>query len=121
MSTVASREHPSRSAVAAPYEDSPEARLGDYLSRHLYISNVFTRDRSLRITHEGAVRRAELEQQLKAGRIKEPMGLVWDGRHFHQDARISLLDAAPERRSASSTSTLTTWSPSRSRAGCCGR
>jgi GGDEF domain-containing protein len=45
----------------------------------------------------GAVRRAELEQQLKSGRIKEPIGLIWDGRHFRQDARIALLDASPER------------------------
>lgn len=34
------------------------------------------------ITHAGAVHRAELEQQLKANRIKEPMELLWDGRHF---------------------------------------
>lgn len=51
----------------------------------------------LRLSHRGAVRRAELEQQLKSGRIKEPMGLVWDGRHFRQDARIALLDASAER------------------------
>lgn len=47
------------------------------------------------ITHRGAARRAELEQQLKAGRIKDSLGLVWDGRHFRQDARIALLDASP--------------------------
>lgn len=51
----------------------------------------------LTISHRGAVRRAELEQQLKAGRIKEPMGLVWDGRHFRQDTRIALLDASVEQ------------------------
>lgn len=50
---------------------------------------------ALRVTHAGAVRRAELEQQLKAGRIKEPMGLIWDGRHFRQDTRVALLDASP--------------------------
>ena len=48
----------------------------------------------LAITHAGAVRRAELEQQLKSGRIKDSMGLVWDGRHFRQDARIALLEAS---------------------------
>lgn len=42
------------------------------------------------------MRRAELEQQLKTGRIKEPMGLIWDGRHFRQDTRIALLDASSE-------------------------
>jgi GGDEF domain-containing protein len=51
----------------------------------------------LAITHAGAVRRAELEQQLQTGRIKEPMGLIWDGRHFRQDTRIALLDVASER------------------------
>lgn len=51
----------------------------------------------LRITHAGAVRRAELEQQLKLGRIREPIGLIWDGRHFRKDTRIALLDVSPER------------------------
>ena len=51
----------------------------------------------LTITHAGAVRRAELEQQLQTGRIKEPMGLIWDGRHFRQDTRIALLDVTSER------------------------
>jgi GGDEF domain-containing protein len=78
-------------------EDSPEARLGDYLSRRGFISNRHVKDSTLRITHEGAVRRAELAEQLKASRIREPMGLVWDGRHFDRDTRIALLDAAPER------------------------
>lgn len=57
----------------------------------------FMRGTSIGITHAGAVRRAELEQQLKFGRIKEPMGLVWDGRHFRQDTRIALLDSSVER------------------------
>jgi diguanylate cyclase (GGDEF)-like protein len=48
----------------------------------------------LAITHAGAVRRAELVQQLKSGRIKDPMELVWDGRHFQQDARIALMQAS---------------------------
>lgn len=51
----------------------------------------------LAITHAGAVRRAELEQQLQTGRIKEPMGLIWDGRHFKRDTRIALLDVTNER------------------------
>lgn len=38
-----------------------------------------------------------LEQQLQTGRIKESMQLIWDGRHFRQDARIALLDVASER------------------------
>jgi len=51
---------------------------------------------SLAITHAGAVRRAELEQQLQTGRIREPMGLIWDGRHFRQDTRIALLHITDE-------------------------
>jgi diguanylate cyclase (GGDEF)-like protein len=51
---------------------------------------------SLVITHAGAVRRAELEQQLQSGRIKEPMGLIWDGRHFRRDTSITLLDVTSE-------------------------
>jgi GGDEF domain-containing protein len=52
---------------------------------------------SLSITHAGAVRRAELEEQLQTGRIKEPMELLWDGRHFRRDARIALLDVTTEQ------------------------
>jgi diguanylate cyclase (GGDEF)-like protein len=54
-------------------------------------------DFHLRLSHAGAVRRSELEDELKANRIKEPMGLVWDGRHFHRDTWIALLDVSPER------------------------
>lgn len=73
-----------------------EARLGpaslDVIKRNLSSSQV-----ELAITHAGAVRRAELEQQLQTGRIKEPMGLIWDGRHFRRDTRIALLDVTDER------------------------
>lgn len=50
----------------------------------------------IRIGHRGAVRRAELEQQLKSGRIKDSMEMVWDGRHLRQDTRIALLDASKD-------------------------
>lgn len=109
-----------------PDADCPERRLAIYLFEMRFVCNIITSDGhsryadlmlpasepwpetasrfqgyqqhwKLTITHRGAVRRAELEQQLKTGRIKEPMGMIWDGRHFRQDARIALLDASPER------------------------
>lgn len=63
------------------------------------IANIMSGSQSVRLvlSHRGAVRRAELEQALKTGRIKDSTGIVWDGRHFRQDCRIALLDAAPER------------------------
>jgi GGDEF domain-containing protein len=61
--------------------------------RNVYLGAPVT----LGITHAGAVRRAELEQQLQTGRIREPMGLIWDGRHFRQDTRIALLHITDER------------------------
>lgn len=50
----------------------------------------------LKITHAGAVRAAELRDQLAFGRIREPMGLIWDGRHFQRDASIAMLDATKD-------------------------
>jgi hypothetical protein len=52
---------------------------------------------TLTITHAGACRRAELEQKLKNGRARDPSGLLWDGHHLRQDARIALLDVSPAR------------------------
>ncbi len=51
---------------------------------------------TLTITHEGLVRAAELRDQLASGRIREPMGLIWDGRHFRRDAEVALLDVDAE-------------------------
>lgn len=83
---AAGRQHPL--AVKEHFEETKWAGIRNASAGYVV---------SLAITHAGAVRRAELEQQLKTGRIKEPMGLVWDGRHFRQDTRIALLDASPER------------------------
>lgn len=81
------------------YTDDPFT-IADQLERSKWASirNVtFGHQARLLPTHAGSVRRAELEQQLKSGRIKDSMGLIWDGRHFRQDARIALLDASPAR------------------------
>lgn len=91
--------------------ETPETRLLRYLLEKAYVQDGGRRplggfhrvakhgpySSRLYLTHAGAIRRAELGDLFKANRIKEPMGLVWDGRHFHRDARIALLDAAPTR------------------------
>lgn len=53
---------------------------------------------SLRITHAGRVRIAELTQELRSASIREQFGILWDGRHFDQDLRIRLLDASDKSR-----------------------
>ena len=48
----------------------------------------------LRITHAGRVRIAELTEAFRSSRIREPFGILWDGRHFDSDLKIRLLDAS---------------------------
>ena len=51
---------------------------------------------SVRVTHAGRVRVAELTSALHTSRLREQYDILWDGRHFETDLRIALLDAAPE-------------------------
>jgi diguanylate cyclase (GGDEF)-like protein len=50
----------------------------------------------LRLTHLGRVRVSELKQALRAGREREPFGILWDVRHWEQDLQIALLEAREE-------------------------
>lgn len=50
----------------------------------------------LRLTHSGRIRLSELKQALRAGREREPFGIIWDVRHWEQDLQIALLDAREE-------------------------
>jgi GGDEF domain-containing protein len=106
--TPDSREH--RLAIHLLAEGFVQPRFGSNIDVYTNLQHLLENQRwdavrdiflgtqvPLVITHAGAVRRAELEQQLQTGRIKEPMGLIWDGRHFRRDTRIALLDVARER------------------------
>lgn len=87
-------------AVDAQKLTAESYRLGKAFERARWeaMSRVLSGESvELEITHAGAVRRAELVQQLQTGRIKEPMELIWDGRHFRRDTRIALLDVTSER------------------------
>jgi diguanylate cyclase (GGDEF)-like protein len=48
---------------------------------------------ALRLTHWGRVRLSELKQALRAGREREPFGILWDVRHWEQDVQIAILEA----------------------------
>ncbi len=50
----------------------------------------------LRLTHRGRVRLSELKQALRAGRDREPFGILWDVRHWELDLQIALLEAREE-------------------------
>jgi len=50
----------------------------------------------LALTHRGRVRLSELKQALRAGREREPFGILWDVRHWEQDLQIAILDARAE-------------------------
>ena len=49
---------------------------------------------TLRITHKGRIRMAELRQSLTSGKQREPLGILWDGRHFKSDFHLSVLQAS---------------------------
>jgi diguanylate cyclase (GGDEF)-like protein len=51
----------------------------------------------LRITHRGRVRMSELKQALRAGREREPLGILWDARHWKTDLAVALLEASDDR------------------------
>jgi len=46
---------------------------------------------NLKLTHRGRVRLSELKQALRAGREREPFGILWDVRHWEQDLPCSPL------------------------------
>jgi diguanylate cyclase (GGDEF)-like protein len=39
---------------------------------------------------------SELTQALRSGREREPLGILWDARHWEQDLQLALIDAASE-------------------------
>ena len=53
------------------------------------------RPAGLRLTHSGRVRLSELKQALRAGREREPFGILWDARHWEQDLQVAILDTTP--------------------------
>jgi diguanylate cyclase (GGDEF)-like protein len=46
---------------------------------------------AVKISHQGRVRKSEIEQQLKSGRDREPFGILISKRHFHVDLRLALV------------------------------
>ncbi len=51
---------------------------------------------SLEIGHPGRVRLAELQDQLKATRIREPFNILFDGRYVERDLAVAILNSRPE-------------------------
>lgn len=72
------------------------------LERHLHecwvksVSDVLEGRSTVRLelTHKGRVRLSELRQALTTGRIREPLGILWDGRHLETGLQMAILDAS---------------------------
>lgn len=47
----------------------------------------------LELTHKGRVRLSELKHALRAGKIREPFGILWDRRRLDTDLQVAILDA----------------------------
>lgn len=50
---------------------------------------------TLRLSHKGRVRLAELEQALRTGRDRDPTGIFWSKRHRESALAIAVLTASP--------------------------
>jgi len=46
---------------------------------------------SVKISHQGRVRKSEIEQQLKSGRDREPFRVLISKRHFQVDLRLAII------------------------------
>ncbi len=51
---------------------------------------------SLEMGHPGRLRLAELQDQLKATRLREPFNILFDGRHVERDLSVAILNSQPE-------------------------
>ena len=51
---------------------------------------------SMRISHKGRIRLAELEHAIKTGREREPFGILYGARYWERDLRIALLSASQD-------------------------
>lgn len=51
----------------------------------------------VRLSHKGRVRVSELQQELRSGRLRDPMGILFDGRHADRGLRIGVIEATKER------------------------
>ena len=51
---------------------------------------------SLEMGHPGRLRLAELQDQLKATRLREPFNILFDGRHVERDLSVALMNIRPD-------------------------
>ncbi len=91
-SEIAWREPAGRLSTGLPGESLLERQLQESWVRTL--SDVLSQiSVHLRLTHKGRLRLSELRQALSSGRVREPFGILWDGRHLETDLQIAILDA----------------------------
>ncbi|WP_224362183.1 GGDEF domain-containing protein [Hyalangium versicolor] len=57
---------------------------------------VSGREVELELGHLGRLRLFELQDQLKATRIREAFGILFDGRHAERDVAVAILNSRPE-------------------------
>lgn len=89
-------------ATVVPSHDESEFQINpaeDYIPYRNRIAfgqwqaiGLLHRGQEVRIlaTHAAAVRRAELEQSMQRGRLRDPMGILFDGRYANRDLQIAL-------------------------------
>ncbi|MDC3987298.1 GGDEF domain-containing protein [Polyangium jinanense] len=71
------------------------ARRQLVLGEHIH-ATLNNKPITLKISHRGRVRLSELQQQLRTGRDRDPMGLCLAKRHLETDLAIAMLSASNE-------------------------
>jgi hypothetical protein len=80
-------------SAGIPGESPLERAIVSARVRAVYDLHEMRSPVGLRLTHLGRVRLSELKQALRAGREREPFGILWDVRHWEQDVQIAILEA----------------------------
>lgn len=84
------------------YDNVFTERFNKYLEKHErerwrdYTRILNGQTVRVRISHKGSLRVAELEQQIKADRERDPFGIVLAGRYWERDLTIALLHASAQ-------------------------
>lgn len=71
-------------------------RVAEYERNRALVFFLDNQKISVRISHKGRVRLAELEQAIKAGREREPFGILLGARYWERDLSIALLSASTD-------------------------
>lgn len=84
-------EHRHETSFAAMWEHRDRHAKAELIARLLHGDEIH-----LELGHEGRKRLARLRDELKATRLREMFGILFDGRHVERDLAIAIFNSRPE-------------------------